>query len=285
MRGSSTEEPTTWFTAHSGVALFCAGALMVVAAVAIPRQSPAIATVLILIGAAVMLIGGLLPRLAGTIKITPGSVELALAERLEATRVEAMRRDPDRVDEAVSRAFERMRTELLSNPPGSATTAVPNAGRRPGPASVSATAPAGSASGSQREADAGTLPDYRPEPATMSAPRANRTLRALVLVGAFVAGIFGVQVLVGAPPPGAVPGPPGPEPGSGTLGFIEAAALVVAFIAIAAGVLLALRTVRRRNSVNVATSPPLSVSPSEFARQVVDDLAFEARRGAADGAG
>lgn len=111
MAGSDQDPKQGWFAVHSGFALFSAGFLMVLAAV-LAQQGPAETTALILIGAAVMLIGGLLPRLAGTIKITPGSIELSLLERLEATRQEAAERVPERVDEAVGRAFLELLPQL-----------------------------------------------------------------------------------------------------------------------------------------------------------------------------
>jgi hypothetical protein len=66
------------------------------------------------LGCGLMLVGSLLPRLTGTIKVTPGSIELALAERLEATRREVEARAPELEEAALVRALEDLLPKLVS---------------------------------------------------------------------------------------------------------------------------------------------------------------------------
>lgn len=108
LRGnSSSRQQPTWFTRHGDLALYFAGLLMVLGGIAVESQV-AVKTALILIGAAIILVGGLLARITGTIKISPQGIEIPVAaviEWLEATRQEAQRRVPDRVEEAIGQAF------------------------------------------------------------------------------------------------------------------------------------------------------------------------------------
>lgn len=97
----------TWFDNHGGVALFVLGTGMIVGGIA--RNGDAVITgASLFVGSALAVLGVLLPRLSGTIKITPSGVELNVVQVLEATREEAARRAPDRVEEAVGRAFPRL---------------------------------------------------------------------------------------------------------------------------------------------------------------------------------
>lgn len=103
----STMAQPSRFARIGDFALFLVGALMSAAGVFVVAEE-ASRVVLFLLGAGLMVIGALLPRLSGTIKISPGAVELTVIQQLEATRLEAERHVPDRVEEAVGLAFQRL---------------------------------------------------------------------------------------------------------------------------------------------------------------------------------
>lgn len=114
-RGSHSNVNVNWgkslsarppvFARNADIGLFLAGILMVTAGVFVVDEAAG-QSILILIGAGLMVIGALLPRLSGPIKISPGSVEMTVVQRLEATRKEAEQRIPDRTEEAVGLAFK-----------------------------------------------------------------------------------------------------------------------------------------------------------------------------------
>jgi hypothetical protein len=103
---------TSWFTEHSGAAMFLVGCAMVFSALYIGGGTAAVTSTFL--GCGLMLVGALLPRLTGTIRVTPGSIELALAERLEATRREVETRAPGLEEAALARAVEELVPELLA---------------------------------------------------------------------------------------------------------------------------------------------------------------------------
>jgi hypothetical protein len=95
---------------------------MVAAGVALDNDT-AVKTVLVLIGAGLTVVGVLLPRLAGTLEISPTNVKIPIAgviERLEATRQIATMRAPDRVDEAVGHAYRLLAPFLTVEADGDA---------------------------------------------------------------------------------------------------------------------------------------------------------------------
>jgi hypothetical protein len=87
--------------------MFLVGCSMVFIVLLSSAETSTIITVAFL-GCGLILVGSLLPRLTGTIKVTPGSIELALAERLEATRREAETRAPELEEAALRRALEEL---------------------------------------------------------------------------------------------------------------------------------------------------------------------------------
>jgi hypothetical protein len=93
------------FARFVDAALFVVGAVMVAAGVV---EEGAGQAVLILVGAGLMVMGAVLPRLSGTIKISPGLVEMTVVQQLEATRKEAERRIPEQTEEAVGLAFQKL---------------------------------------------------------------------------------------------------------------------------------------------------------------------------------
>jgi hypothetical protein len=118
-----------WFTQHSGAALFVVGCAMVFVGLFL-RDGPTAVTSAFL-GCGLMLVGSLLPRLAGTIKVTPGSIELALAERLEATRREVEARAPELEEAALVRALEDLLPKLVSTGSGPGQADPPEERGRP----------------------------------------------------------------------------------------------------------------------------------------------------------
>ena len=93
------------FARFVDAALFVVGAVMVAAGIV---EEGAGQAVLILVGAGLMVMGAVLPRLSGTIKISPGLVEMTVVQQLEATRREAERRIPEQTEEAVGLAFQKL---------------------------------------------------------------------------------------------------------------------------------------------------------------------------------
>jgi hypothetical protein len=109
--GRYPTEPS-WLSRHSGEAMFLVGCAMVFTGLLFREGATAVTTAFL--GCGLMLVGSLLPRLTGTIKVTPGSIELALAERLEATRREVEARAPDLEEEALARAVEELLPRLTA---------------------------------------------------------------------------------------------------------------------------------------------------------------------------
>src|SRR5919106_1866009 len=93
------------FARFVDAALFVVGGLMVAAGII---EEGAGQAVLILVGAGLMVMGAVLPRLSGTIKISPGLVEMTVVQQLEATRKEAEQRIPEQTEEAVGVAFQKL---------------------------------------------------------------------------------------------------------------------------------------------------------------------------------
>ncbi len=100
---------TPAFSRHGDAALYAAGALMIGAGVILENQA-AVKTVLVLIGAGLVLVGVLLPRVTGTIEMGPQGIKIPIAvvARLEATRLEAEQKAPERVSEAVGKAYQAL---------------------------------------------------------------------------------------------------------------------------------------------------------------------------------
>ncbi len=67
----------SWFERHSDVILFGAGLIMVLAGVLLENNT-AVKTTLVLIGAGVLLVGALLPRIGGIIRLSPRGFEIPL---------------------------------------------------------------------------------------------------------------------------------------------------------------------------------------------------------------
>jgi hypothetical protein len=99
------ETQTSLFGRFVDVALFIVGALMVAAGIV---EEGAGQAVLVLVGAGLMVMGAVLPRLSGTIKISPGLVEMTVVQQLEATRQLAEQQIPDQTEEAVGLAFQKL---------------------------------------------------------------------------------------------------------------------------------------------------------------------------------
>lgn len=100
---------TPAFSRHGDAALYAAGALMIGAGVILENQA-AVKTVLVLVGAGLVLVGVLLPRVTGTIEMGPQGIKIPIAvvARLEATRLEAEQKAPERVSEAVGKAYQAL---------------------------------------------------------------------------------------------------------------------------------------------------------------------------------
>lgn len=256
----------SWFARIGDVALFLVGALMSAAGVFVVAAEPS-RVVLFLLGAGLMVMGALLPRLSGTIKISPGAVELTVIQQLEATRREAEQHVPDRVEEAVGLAFQRLLDSGVlagvpmpqdisgrSAPPGPAPAALPappgaehdHDGARP-PAAAPASVPASATI---------PLPPAR-TPEHVAAARGPRGL----LVGLGLA----AALLVGALAASLVWGPWAMAPWLLAIG----AGVVVA------GLLATLASTRRAERVQ--PSYPAE-SPDVFARRIVEEMV--ARHGA-----
>lgn len=142
---------TPAFSRHGDAALYAVGALMIGAGVLIENQA-AVKTVLVLVGAGLVLVGVLLPRVTGTIEMGPQGIKIPIAvvARLEATRLEAEQKAPDRVSEAVGRAYQALLPVIASGDD------LHSAIRTPSP-------PAGQRVGSRApDGTAGPLPTPRP---------------------------------------------------------------------------------------------------------------------------
>lgn len=100
------------FVRHADWALFVAGGVALAAGL-FTQQDTAVTMLVVLVAAALLLTGGLLPRLSGTIKVSPTGIELQVLERLESTRAEAERIAPDHVTEALYRAYIELRPFLV----------------------------------------------------------------------------------------------------------------------------------------------------------------------------
>lgn len=99
------------FVRHADWALFVTGGVALAGALFM-QQDTAVTMLLILVAAALLLAGALLPRLSGTIKVSPTGIELQVLQRLETTRAEAERVAPDHVAEALLRAYVELRPLL-----------------------------------------------------------------------------------------------------------------------------------------------------------------------------
>lgn len=247
-----TPRPPTglWFAEHSGAALFIVGTAIVFVGLLAPGQQAATTVAALFLGGGMMLIGALLPRLVGTIRISPGGIELALAERLEATRREAEQRVPAHVDQAVARAIEELRPVL-----GATARPVPS------PEAAEAAAPA-SPRGRTRWLWTGVV------------------LSAVAVLG----WLYGSQL--DADPP-AVPGRGFVPPAGGGGGWLYAVLLITALLGLVAWTL---RRVVRRSHPGHATGatrpvegrgsgagpgagPAAPLEPARvFARRIVDGL-------------
>lgn len=276
------EPKQSWFVSNSGGALFLAGFTMLLFAfvVLLLEKNGGVATALIVLGTAVILIGGLLPRLSGIIKITPTSIELSLAERLEATRQVAAERAPESVQEAVGRAFEELVPQLQ------ARGLLPEAATAQG----SAEATAGhSLARTELESRTATRKMAR----SFSAWRKALAVASLVVVGA----VLGISLFAMArtiedaqtalePPAvevelreelpvdsGGDEAPPTQPPllsERQTAPVLVAVALGLSLLA----VLLAwLWVVRRRRIANATEHLPPLEPPAVFAQRIVDDIA------------
>lgn len=264
--------PATWFSEHSGLLLFAVGSVMVLTALVaglLLDRSPATTVAILFIGAGMILVGALLPRIAGTIKITPGSIEMAIAERLEATRREAAQRVPGREDEAVARAMKALLAQLPVDTRDAAAQAPANG---PEPAT----------------------PPPAPT-ADRSPPPTKRSMRGWqIATGAgAVAAVAMTAVLVttltlggeppdgvNTPPPGGgeqpvptdeqtptpTPGPTAPATNSGQI------AVGVASVVVVAALLLWLGWRARRVEPSLDDHVPRMGEPQEFARRIVDGL-------------
>lgn len=277
MAGRRRPATATWFGEHSGLALFGVGCVLVLAAVVTPDRGAATTAAILFIGGGMVLVGALLPRLAGTIRITPASIEMALAERLDATRREAEVRTPGHQEEAIGRAFEALLPRLRAA--GVVVAADDDA-------------PVTAGDGPSH------LPDAPPQPAaahpSASEPRSTRAMRAWPRLGWAAAGI-GVATLVlvalmplellvpdgglPEPPPEATDGvlvEPPPEPSRGVDTTVVVAVVALA-AAVAAAAWVAWRPVRSRlaHASQKAVTPPFLEPPRVFARRIVDGLATE----------
>jgi hypothetical protein len=88
--------------------VYLAGVAMIVFGVTLEDKAAA-ESLLILLGTGLIVVGVLLPRLSGTLEISATGVKIpieSVLERLEVTRREAQVHAPDRVQEAVGRAYE-----------------------------------------------------------------------------------------------------------------------------------------------------------------------------------
>lgn len=128
------------FARHADWALFVAGGVALAGGL-LTQQDTAVTMLVVLVAAALLLTGALLPRLSGTIKVSPTGIELQVLERLESTRAEAERVAPDHVTEALYRAYIELRPFLVDagrfDPEGG--THRPNSDdvqRRPAPAAA-----------------------------------------------------------------------------------------------------------------------------------------------------
>jgi hypothetical protein len=97
---------TPTFSRVADMGLFVMGALMLASGVlvAVVAKNGTVGTILIFLGFAALLLGALLTRLSGTIKITPTSIELTVIQALEATRRHAELTIPDNVEMALGLA-------------------------------------------------------------------------------------------------------------------------------------------------------------------------------------
>lgn len=100
------------FARHADWALFVAGGVALAGGL-LTQQDTAVTMLVVLVAAALLLTGALLPRLSGTIKVSPTGIELQVLERLESTRAEAERVAPDHVTEALYRAYIELRPFLV----------------------------------------------------------------------------------------------------------------------------------------------------------------------------
>jgi hypothetical protein len=256
------EDGQTWFTQHSGAALFLAGCAMVF--VGLFRGGGTTAVTSAFLGCGLMLVGALLPRLTGTIKVTPSSIELGLAERLEATRREVEARAPELEEAALTRALEEMLPRLAA----AATAAT---------APTTATAPSartGRAAGWWRTAAVGTAAVAVFGLAavgglavvTQGLPLGDDAQLALTGDGE------GDAVTGGGapPPPPADEGAPDPvmeaERGTAVVWLAAVLALTIAGVAVWAG--------RARSEPPAAAALTEEPAPT-FARRIVDELVTE----------
>lgn len=273
-----------WFSEHSGMALFTVGCALVLAVVLGPERSPAVAAGALFVGGAMVLIGSLLPRLTGTIKITPASIEMALAERLDATRREALMRTPGHEDEAIGRAFEMLLPWLR------AAELIPPAGEEPARA-------AGKPHAEQQPPAPPAVGASAPQPRA-SGPRWRWAPAAAVLVFATAAGLTVLTVqapqqdpapteeprATEEPTPQADPAPteertateeptPTEEP---TLSGPGMAVLLAGVLLAGAGAAAqATRRARRRRAADEPLAGAFAVPPDVFAQRIVDELTGE----------
>jgi hypothetical protein len=203
--------------------------------------------VVFLLGTGLMVMGALLPRLSGTIRISPGSLEMTVIQQLEATRREAEQHLPDRVDEAVGLAFQRL---VQSGAIVGAVTPGARTSEEPSPEPPRAARHRG-------------LP-WRLVPAGLA---------ALLLF--FVVG--GVLVLPGGEsPPEPADRPPAPtlspsgDNAWGAEEWFAAGAITVAVVVAVAG--LAILVSRRRRSAVVADGSAPQAEADRFARRIIEEM-------------
>jgi hypothetical protein len=241
------------------------------------------------LGCGLMLVGSLLPRLTGTIKVTPGSIELALAERLEATRREAEARAPELEEAALLRAVEDLLPKLLTTDAGRDPAIVPPGDDRARGPSVRgrwAWAAAGAATALVGLVGAATVlelastrtGDVRAPPA--EAPPTSDDAGADDGDDGGDPPEFelepdppGTDIGTAPDPPGTPTGAPDPDDGPGSVVAVWALASLASIIAL-------LTLVRRRARSRAATGgTSLDLEPAPaFARRIVDDLVHSDRR-------
>jgi len=247
VRSSATVKTRPSIFARFGdLALFLTGALTIAAGVV---EEGAGQAVLLFIGATLVIVAAVLPRLSGTIKLSPGSVELTVVQQLDATRREAERRVPDQTEEAVGLAFEKLVE-----------------------------------SGQVANLLAAQAPAPRPKNSRLQYRRSPR-LGLVVAAGVLLFGVVVGGVLIGEtarfnlggpteegrPTPGIEATPPVPErspsDSAAVWPLVFGAVVALGVVAIA----LAAAKVRRRKELTKASSSR-SESPEVFARRIVEEV-------------
>jgi len=247
--GKSLSARPPVFARIADIGLFLAGILMIAAAVFLVDEAAG-QSILILLGAGLMVIGALLPRLSGTIKISPGSVEMTVVQQLEATRREAEQRIPSRTEEAVGLAFKKLAESGQLAQMLAETHPPPTTEARPRKAALRRLAPA-------------------------AAAVALLLIAATFLVQPFAADPASPPLDGGAPPtPGVAPSIPSPNPEleseSPSIATFIALTSAVAVLA-TGGIIFAMRARRHRAQVE-AESRSGEESPEVFGRRIVDEL-------------